>query len=45
MFIGTEINRSITLTMFSIWAIWEGGIYDLMDYVNTVTLNQDAKVR
>jgi hypothetical protein len=43
MFIGTERNRSITLTMFSIWAIWEGGIYDSMDYVNTATLNQDAR--
>ncbi|KAJ8594536.1 hypothetical protein M405DRAFT_480198, partial [Rhizopogon salebrosus TDB-379] len=25
-----------------IWAIWEGGIYDLTDYVNTVTLNQGS---
>ncbi|KAI5987740.1 glycosyltransferase family 2 protein [Pisolithus orientalis] len=25
-----------------IWAIWEGGIYDLTDYVNTVSINQGA---
>ncbi|KAF8839315.1 glycosyltransferase family 2 protein [Paxillus ammoniavirescens] len=25
-----------------IWAIWDGGIYDLTDYVNTVSLNQGA---
>ncbi|KAH7905136.1 glycosyltransferase family 2 protein [Hygrophoropsis aurantiaca] len=25
-----------------VWAIWEGGIYDLTDYVNTVSLNQGA---
>ncbi|KAG0695993.1 glycosyltransferase family 2 protein [Suillus ampliporus] len=25
-----------------IWAIWEGGIYDLTDYINTVTINQGA---
>jgi hypothetical protein len=42
MFIGIEINRSIILTIFSILAIWKGGIYDLTDYVNTVTLNQGA---
>ena len=25
-----------------IWAIWNGGVYDLSDYVNTVSLNQGA---
>lgn len=25
-----------------IWAIWDGSVYDLSDYVNTVTLNQGA---
>ncbi|KAH7923638.1 glycosyltransferase family 2 protein [Leucogyrophana mollusca] len=25
-----------------IWAIWDGSVYDLTDYVNTVTLNQGA---
>ncbi|KAG1857448.1 glycosyltransferase family 2 protein [Suillus subluteus] len=25
-----------------IWAIWESGIYDLTDYINTVTINQGA---
>ncbi|EGN94962.1 glycosyltransferase family 2 protein [Serpula lacrymans var. lacrymans S7.3] len=25
-----------------LWAIWEGSIYDLTDYVNTVTINQGA---
>ncbi|KAI5988005.1 hypothetical protein EDD15DRAFT_2464276 [Pisolithus albus] len=25
-----------------IWAIWEGGVYDLTDYVNTVSINQGA---
>ena len=28
--------------MRRIWAIWEGGIYDLTDYVNTATINQGA---
>jgi chitin synthase len=32
----------MTYTAFSIWAIWEGGVYDLTDYVNTVTINQGA---
>ncbi|OCH89984.1 chitin synthase [Obba rivulosa] len=25
-----------------LWAIWDGGVYDLSDYVNTLQLNQDA---
>lgn len=25
-----------------IWAIWEGGVYDLTDYVNTVSINQGS---
>ncbi|KAG2062765.1 hypothetical protein BDR04DRAFT_1164673, partial [Suillus decipiens] len=29
-------------TVQRIWAIWEGGIYDLTDYINTVTINQGA---
>ncbi|EMD40311.1 glycosyltransferase family 2 protein [Gelatoporia subvermispora B] len=24
------------------WAIWDGGVYDLSDYINTVTINQGA---
>ncbi|KIJ69713.1 glycosyltransferase family 2 protein [Hydnomerulius pinastri MD-312] len=29
-------------TIQRIWAIWDNGIYDLSDYVNTVTINQGA---
>jgi chitin synthase len=32
----------VTQTTSSIWAIWESGIYDLTDYINTVTINQGA---
>lgn len=29
-------------TIQRIWAIWDSGVYDLTDYINTVTINQGA---
>jgi chitin synthase len=36
------IIQLIAHTTSRIWAIWESGVYDLTDYINTVTINQGA---